>query len=398
MNLEYYILEKGYYILEKGYYVGFLNIFDFYRSRPLNIIDVYLKIHFPFAFAFAFAIPSPVPFAGTYKGSYTRPINKVRLRYLGKELVSNLRIRSPRHYSTLSTLNPWFITGFADGEGCFTLSVIKDKERKVGWRVFHSFKISLHVKDKALLEQIQSYFSGLGSITKERSDSIQYRIQSVENLIVVLNHFYSYPLITQKWEDYQLFKQAIMLIKNKEHLTFEGLRKILAIKSVMNNGLSDELKAAFPDITQVERPSVLDSRIKDPNWVAGFASAEGCFYIKVRKSKSARIGYQVQLYFSITQHTRDESILVSLISYLESGSCRGFKGNWGKYECFNFSDIISKILPFFNQYPILGVKSQDFDCWCRAVEIIQAKGHLTTEGLSKIIEIKESMNKLRLIK
>jgi hypothetical protein len=35
-------------------------------------------------------------------------------------------------------INPWFVTGFSDAEACFTLSVIKSKERKVGWRVFHS--------------------------------------------------------------------------------------------------------------------------------------------------------------------------------------------------------------------------------------------------------------------
>ena len=54
-----------------------------------------------------------------------------------------------------------------------------------------------------------------------------------------------------------------MLIQNKEHLTMEGLSKIVAIKASMNTGLSDELKAAFPDITPVQRPNVLNCRIKD---------------------------------------------------------------------------------------------------------------------------------------
>ena len=55
-------------------------------------------------------------------------------------------------------MNPVFVTGFSDAEACFTLSVVRNKERKVGWRVNHSFQITLHKKDKALLEQIQSYF------------------------------------------------------------------------------------------------------------------------------------------------------------------------------------------------------------------------------------------------
>jgi hypothetical protein len=54
------------------------------------------------------------------------------------------------------------------------------------------------------------------------------------------------------------------LIKNKEHLTTEGLHKIVAIKASMNNSLSDELKAAFPDITPVARPLVHNQEI-NPN-------------------------------------------------------------------------------------------------------------------------------------
>jgi hypothetical protein len=63
-----------------------------------------------------------------------------------------------------------------------------------------------------------------------------------------LNHFDCYPLITQKWSDYQLFKQEVFeLIKRKEHLTMEGLKKTLSIKAAtfLNHGLSDSLKAAF---------------------------------------------------------------------------------------------------------------------------------------------------------
>ena len=213
---------------------------------------------------------------GDGKTSLGRSIlNSLFLNYWIRILTGANRVINKFHNSRLYTsiaiqhnliINPWFVTGFSDAEACFTLSVIKSKERKVGWHVYLSFQITLHTKDKALLEQIQSYFGGAGSITRHRSESIHYSIQSVENLIVILNHFDKYPLITQKWADYQLFQQALMLIQNKERLTIEGLSKIVAIKASMNTGLSDELKAAFPDITPVQRPNVLNCRIKDPNW------------------------------------------------------------------------------------------------------------------------------------
>ena len=90
-----------------------------------------------------------------------------------------------------------------------------------------------------------------------------------DDLAKVLDHFEKYPLITQKRADYELFVQAFNLIQNKEHLTEEGLRKIVAIKASLNLGLSvrlrSELKAAFPDILPVERPKVENILISDPH-------------------------------------------------------------------------------------------------------------------------------------
>jgi len=56
-----------------------------------------------------------------------------------------------------------------------------------------------------------------------------------------------------------------MLILNKEHLTMEGLRKIVSIKATMNRGLSEELKAAFPKIIPIARPLVKNQKIQDSN-------------------------------------------------------------------------------------------------------------------------------------
>ena len=55
-----------------------------------------------------------------------------------------------------------------------------------------------------------------------------------------------YPLLTQKRADYLLFKSVVQLMNNKEHLTSEGLIKIISIKASINNGLSSVLTEAFP--------------------------------------------------------------------------------------------------------------------------------------------------------
>jgi hypothetical protein len=111
-------------------------------------------------------------------------------------------------------------------------------------------------------------------------------VASIRDLEVVISYFDRYILITQKKADYLLFKDAFYLVKSKKHLTLEGLYIIVAIKASLNKGLSDNLKAAFPDVLSVPRLLVLNKKIQDPNWLSGFASAEGCFMIKNQEKKN----------------------------------------------------------------------------------------------------------------
>jgi len=57
--------------------------------------------------------------------------------------------------------------------------------------------------------------------------------------------------MTQKRVDYELFKRVLGLMNRKEHLSREGLMKIVNIKASMNLGLSDLLKTNFPNTIPV---------------------------------------------------------------------------------------------------------------------------------------------------
>lgn len=74
---------------------------------------------------------------------------------------------------------------------------------------------------------------------------------------VIINHFDKYPLITQKFAaDYLLFKQSVALIENKQHLTMEGLTKLVSLKASLNLGLPENLQESFPNIVPAVRPEV----------------------------------------------------------------------------------------------------------------------------------------------
>jgi len=123
----------------------------------------------------------------------------------------------------------------------------------------------LHKKDRPLLEQIQIFFKGVGGITDGIDDLVQYNVGPLVAIIhVVIPHFEKYPLLTQKYSDFRLFKSIAELVYNKEHLTEEGLNKVLSLKASLNKGLSLNLKQSFPLIIAIERPKVYEDSIINP--------------------------------------------------------------------------------------------------------------------------------------
>jgi hypothetical protein len=292
-------------------------------------------------------------------------------------------------------LQPYFITGFTDAEGCFYIRISQNNNYSTGWVVELSYKLGLDQKDRALLELIIPYL-GVGKIRSQGNGIINLQVSSIKGLAAIMDHFDKFPLISQKLADYLLFKQAFELVSRKEHLTMEGLQKIVNIKASMNLGLSDKLKAAFPDYIPVHRPLVLDQKIKDPYWLAGFVGGDGSFIIHIHKSSSHKIGFAVKLKFQITQHTRDTQLMKSLIEYLD---CGWYKvrpnGLAGDFIVASFTDINDKVIPFFKLHSPQGVKALDFTDFCRIADIIKTNGHLTADGLEQIKLIKSSMNSQR---
>ena len=72
-------------------------------------------------------------------------------------------------------------------------------------------------------------------------------------------------MLTQKRADYLLFKQAFEITSNKEHLTLEGLNKIVAIRASINLGLSESLKEQF-NVIPVTRPVIPVTNVPSPYW------------------------------------------------------------------------------------------------------------------------------------
>ncbi len=338
---------------------------------------------------------------GSYCIRAKSKLMQLRCTLMGFERNYQIKIPSKQlqYFSTLNSdnrLNPWFVTGLADSEGTFTIVIDKNHRRTLGWRVQAKFQIGLHKQDLALLLQVQQFFGGIGSIGFS-GNMVFYSVSKVKDLTnTIIPHFLNYSLLTQKAADLLLFKTVADLIINKAHLTNDGLIRIINIKASMNTGTPQIVKSNFNNIVPVNRPIITTDNIPDPHWITGFVNGEGTFDVKIYKSKT-NTGYAVQLRFRIPQHERDYKLIEVLNNYF------GGAGVIEKHSQFpavtlvivKFSHVIEKIIPFFELYPIIGVKQKDFLDWCEVAKLMTSGTHLTIEGLNLIRTFKAGMNKGR---
>ena len=292
---------------------------------------------------------------------------------------------------TVENLNPYYVTGFVDGEGCFLINVKTTSALKLGYSVHLTFKIKIHYRDIKLLEKILNYFDKVGNITIRKDGYIELIVSSLKDIKILINHFDTYPLITNKWSDYQIFKEVFVLINNKQHLSIEGFKKILSLKAVFNKGLPYQLKATFSGISPTIRPKTPLPEIKSPYWISGFVDAEGCFFVRLSNTLTT-----ASLVFKVTQNIRDAKLLELLVNYFHCGYYKLCSKMAGDFVVTKFNHIHTIIIPFFKKYPIIGSKYLDFNDFVKVAELIQKKGH-KTQGIEQIKNIKSGINKNRYI-
>jgi hypothetical protein len=138
-----------------------------------------------------------------------------------------------------------WISGFCDGEGCFTIQVSTRKSKK-GFRfnLTSMFRIFMSASEREILEQTcqelgvgrvpdsKGYTTGYGKLKWPRAT---YIVSSLPECLVLRDFFNSHPLHTKKKETFEHWSQCLDLMQ-KSPLTREDLKKILLLRDKMNPG------------------------------------------------------------------------------------------------------------------------------------------------------------------
>jgi len=160
--------------------------------------------------------------------------------------------------NTISDINPWYVTGLVDGEGCFSLALnTENRKRKKGTISSYTywvtiFRVSLREDDYKIIDKLRAYFN-CGSSNTYRSSSHKlkavpgitaFHVKSRKDLISkIIPHFDKYPLQAKKRATYKIWREAVIILFNadkkrpnvfsRQILTMEEESRLRSIKQAI---------------------------------------------------------------------------------------------------------------------------------------------------------------------
>lgn len=128
-----------------------------------------------------------------------------------------------------------YISGYVDGEGCFSVSFSERPKLLVGWEVKPSFAVGQNYDRREVLDLMQSYF-GCGHMRRDWGDrTLKFEVRRLDDLLdKIVPHFRKFPLKSAKQKDFLRFVEICQRMKNLEHRKKSTLIKIMRSAYAMN--------------------------------------------------------------------------------------------------------------------------------------------------------------------
>ncbi len=129
----------------------------------------------------------------------------------------------------------------------------------------------------------------------------------------------------------------------------------------------------------------------DPWFITGFVDTEGSFIVGLFVNNKYKTGYQVQLIFKISLHSKDFELLSQIQNYFGVGSITKHGDTTIQYRVTSLKDL-SLIFSHFDKYPLISQKLADYKLFEQAGNLLKNKKHLSVDGFKEILSIRASMN------
>lgn len=325
--------------------------------------------------------------------------------------IKNLRLPQKRRAEkfrelyTLSLPNkkeirPWQVTGLVDSEGAFTCSVS-------GRSVKLEFKVTQKEYSAGVLTLLESYFNcGSIVIDNSKTGTLKYRVSSLKDILeIIIPHFESYSCFTSKNLNFRDWKKIALKMKDKKHLTTEGLEEIMSLLKNMNKNRSFEDKFNYcKDSLGLTDNGEVNANLP-ADWIQSFIDGEGTFYNYLASKKTDSRGRPYQICNSsleIAQNNHDVAVLIAIKKHFGGGYIKPKYNFIDVNECKNSRSVnrfilrdTKTIINFVDSNPMLTRKQLDYLDWKKVVELKNQDAHKTVEGLELMRKIISNMNSTR---
>lgn len=124
-----------------------------------------------------------------------------------------------------------------------------------------------------------------------------------------------------------------------------------------------------------------------PWWVTGVTQSDGSFTVG-HSVNDGSLGYRPEPAFTVTQSLRNEGLVLGLQRFFGVGQVHyDYKRRTVTYTVKSLDDLLTVIIPHFEQYPCWTGKQYSFLVFRAVVRLMKAKHHLTLVGYLQILDL-----------
>jgi hypothetical protein len=128
-------------------------------------------------------------------------------------------------------------------------------------------------------------------------------------------------------------------------------------------------------------------------YISGYVDGEGCFTVSIAPRATLLVGWEVRPGLSVSQNGDRAEVLHALQAYLGCGCIRPDRSDKTlKWETRRLEDLLGRVIPHFEVYPLLSGKKADFDRFASVCRLMASGAHRDRAGLIEIVELTRGMN------
>jgi len=144
-----------------------------------------------------------------------------------------LKMSFPRKLLAKRERLKWYLTGFTDAEGCFSISLKRQETARFGWVLDPVFHVTQHKSNRKILEVYKNTLKCGRLIEKPgQKDTYQYIVENRRQLAEKVIPYFE--KLAVKESDYKIFSEIVTALENKDHSDLNKFKKLVKKAFMMN--------------------------------------------------------------------------------------------------------------------------------------------------------------------